>query len=52
LQAEGFDDDDTLDETIRKLENALKRTTKKEADGNDEIAVWCFLGFCVTIRRA
>ncbi|KAL0945578.1 hypothetical protein HGRIS_014738 [Hohenbuehelia grisea] len=38
LQSEGFDDDASLDETIKKLENDLKRARKKEAaDGEDQV---------------
>ncbi|KAI3615652.1 chromatin remodeling complex subunit [Moniliophthora roreri] len=37
LNSEGFDDDATLDETIKKLDTDLKRTRKKEANiGGDE----------------
>ncbi|KAJ7223237.1 chromatin remodeling complex subunit [Mycena pura] len=36
LQTEGFDDEAALDETIKKLENDLKKARKKEAaDGED-----------------
>ncbi|KAF8876485.1 hypothetical protein BD779DRAFT_1613295 [Infundibulicybe gibba] len=37
LQTEGFDDDDALDETIKKLEMDLKKTRKKEAEGEDPV---------------
>ncbi|KAJ7924371.1 chromatin remodeling complex subunit [Mycena leptocephala] len=38
LQTEGFDDDDALDETIKKLESDLKKARKKEAaaDGGED----------------
>lgn len=39
LQAEGFDDDAALDETIKKLELDVKRSRKKEADGQDDAIV-------------
>jgi len=39
LQAEGFDDEAALDETIKKLELDVKRSRKKEADGQDDAAV-------------
>ncbi|KAG6874163.1 hypothetical protein C0995_005581 [Termitomyces sp. Mi166 len=35
LQEEGFDDEAGLDETIKKLENDLKKARKKEAEGED-----------------
>lgn len=35
LQEEGFDDEAGLDETIKKLENDLKKFRKKEADGEE-----------------
>jgi actin-related protein 5 len=35
LQAEGFDDDEALDEAIKKLESDLKKARKKDADGDD-----------------
>ena len=38
LQEEGFDDDAGLDETIKKLENDLKKARKREADGEEPIA--------------
>ncbi|KAF9255388.1 actin-like ATPase domain-containing protein [Marasmius fiardii PR-910] len=38
LQTEGFDDESTLDETLKKLDNDLKRARKKEASlgGGDD----------------
>ncbi|KAG6331984.1 hypothetical protein ID866_7104 [Astraeus odoratus] len=36
LLEEGFDDDAALEETIKKLEQDLKKVRKKEADGQDE----------------
>ncbi|KAH7911817.1 hypothetical protein BJ138DRAFT_1135143 [Hygrophoropsis aurantiaca] len=39
LQTEGFDDDAALDETIKKLELDLKRTRKKEVEGDDNMNV-------------
>ena len=38
LLEEGFDDDAGLDETIKKLENDLKKARKREADGEEPIA--------------
>ena len=35
LQSEGFDSDLALDDAIKKLDYDLKRTRKKEADGDD-----------------
>ncbi|KAF8341684.1 chromatin remodeling complex subunit [Amanita rubescens] len=35
LQEEGFDDEAGIDETIKKLENDLKKFRKKEADGEE-----------------
>lgn len=36
LLEEGFDDDAALDETIKKLEQDLKKVRKKESEGQDE----------------
>ncbi|KAI5983595.1 hypothetical protein EDD15DRAFT_2178839 [Pisolithus albus] len=36
LLEEGFDDDAALDETIKKLEQDVKKVRKKESDGQDE----------------
>ena len=33
---EGFEDDAALDETIKKLEQDLKKARKKEAEGQEE----------------
>jgi ribosome-associated translation inhibitor RaiA len=41
LQAEGFNDDDDLDEAIKKLESELRKAKKKDADG-DEGAIVSF----------
>jgi actin-related protein 5 len=38
LQAEGFNNDAALDDTIKRLEGDLKRARKKEADGNGDEA--------------
>ena len=35
LQAEGFDDDAALDETIKKLESDLKKARKRELGDDD-----------------
>ncbi|KAF4605659.1 Nuclear actin-protein involved in chromatin remodeling [Pleurotus pulmonarius] len=35
LQGEGFEDEASLDETIKKLETDLKKARKKEVDGDD-----------------
>lgn len=35
LQAEGFDDEDALVATIKKLETDLKKARKKETDGDE-----------------
>ncbi|KAJ7051209.1 actin-like protein Arp5p [Mycena amicta] len=37
LQTEGFDDDGALEETIKKLENDLKKARKKEAADGEEV---------------
>ncbi|PFH50709.1 hypothetical protein AMATHDRAFT_75400 [Amanita thiersii Skay4041] len=37
LQEEGFDDENGLDEAIRKLENNIKKARKKEVDGEEPI---------------
>ncbi|KNZ80015.1 Actin-like protein arp5 [Termitomyces sp. J132] len=37
LQEEGFDDEAGFDETIKKLENDLKKARKKEAEGEDNM---------------
>jgi actin-related protein 5 len=39
LQEEGFDDEAGLDETIKKLENDLKKARKKEADEEPSVCV-------------
>src|SRR5271154_5669373 len=39
LQAEGFDDDEALDETIKKLDYDLKKARKREAEGDDGTVV-------------
>ncbi|KAI0048851.1 actin-like ATPase domain-containing protein [Auriscalpium vulgare] len=37
LEAEGFDDDAALEQTIKKLDGDLKRVRKKEVEGDEEI---------------
>jgi actin-related protein 5 len=37
LQSEGMENDAVLEETIKKLENALKRARKKEVDGEEPV---------------
>lgn len=39
LLEEGFEDDAALDDTIKKLEQSLKKARKKEVEGQDEPTV-------------
>jgi hypothetical protein len=46
LQGEGFEDDAKLDESIKKLEADLKRSRKKDADGDDQVSVNLYQSKC------
>lgn len=50
LLDEGFEDDAALDETIKKLEQDLKKARKKEVEGQDEPTVCPFTSVTVPLE--